>query len=126
MIFTFGLPWDKNGVVSKKERFNLCGGSYQESSHALRCLSSQLVLLNSRNATLSITYEHQFKILGTFLTTISRHGTRPILNQFSSPFRGPSRWRGSTLLGKIQIVKAFITGPSRWRGSTLLYLGRFK
>ena len=42
------------------------------------------------------------------MTTISRHGTRPILNQFSSPFRGPSRWRGSTLLGKIQIVKAFI------------------
>ena len=30
------------------------------------------------------------KILGTFLTTINRHGTTQILNQFSSPFKGPS------------------------------------
>lgn len=29
-------------------------------------------------------------ILGTFLTTINRHGTKLILNQFSSPFKGPS------------------------------------
>ena len=45
------------------------------------------------------------KILGTFLTTINRHGTKRILNQFSSQFKRPS-----------------ICG----RGEALLYLERFK
>ena len=45
------------------------------------------------------------KILGTFLTTINRHGTKQILNQFSSPFKGP--W----ICGSVE---------------ALLYLERFK
>ena len=43
------------------------------------------------------------------MTTINRHGTKQILNQFSSPFKGPSICgSGEALLGKIQIVKTFI------------------
>ena len=46
------------------------------------------------------------KILGIFFeTTINRHGTKQILNQFSSPFKGPSICGG---------------------GEALLYLERFK
>ena len=46
-----------------------------------------------------------FKILGTFFDHQNRHGTKQILNQFSSPFKGPS-----------------ICGS----GEALLYLERFK
>ena len=36
LIFSFGLPWAKNSVVSMGKRFKLRGGSYQEASHVLR------------------------------------------------------------------------------------------
>ena len=40
--------------------------------------------------TLSITYDHQLRYKVLFLTAINRHGTKQILNQLSSPFKGPS------------------------------------
>ena len=40
-MFTFGLPWAKNRVVSMGKRFKLRGGSYQEESHALRTFAQK-------------------------------------------------------------------------------------
>ena len=47
LIFTFGLPWAENSVVSMGKRFKLRGGSYQEASHALEEASFHCLRLYS-------------------------------------------------------------------------------
>ena len=75
--------------------------------------SSQLVLLNSRYATLSITCEHQLRYL--IHTFFDHHKPSRNKANFESIFKAIQRtlnmwkWRGLTLLRKIQIVDLYHT-----------------
>ena len=85
-MFTFGLPRAKNSFVSIRKRFKLRGGSYEEASHVLTCLSNssllvwvtlvEIVLEKCRKKTLSHSRSVCFKcpkMLLSALTTSARY-----------------------------------------------------
>ena len=71
LIFPFALSGAKNSVVSFGKRFKLRGGSYQEASHALRCLS--ILTLVHRKLYFNSVLQNEWSSFKTVTITFNLH-----------------------------------------------------